>query len=212
VTPHLVAALVAGLLGAAATPFLVAAVERLLRSGARVVPMAGVAIGAAAACLPALLVLRFGSDALLPGLLVFAVSGVVLSAVDVLELRLPNVLVLPSAVVVIALLTAGEAVEDRPTMVVTAAAGAVGLSGVYLLLAVVARGRFGMGDVKFGLVAGAAIGVLGVHGWVLGLVAGVVINGLVALSALVTRRMPLLGSIPFGPSIFAGAMVALLLA
>lgn len=202
----------AAVLGAAAGPALTALARSTLRSG-RLVRSSTAVVGAAAGVGAGLVVLRWSATPwLLPGLLVLVIAGVVLSAVDLAELRLPNVLVLPAAGTVALLLAAGALVAGAPSAAPGVVAGALGLALVYLLLALAARGRLGMGDVKFGLVAGAATGVLGLHVWLVGLVAGVLINGLAAIVVLLVRRRRALGTaIPFGPSIFAGALLAVLL-
>jgi hypothetical protein len=67
-----------------------------------------------------------------------------------------------------------------------------------------------MGDVKLALVIGLLLGWFGLNAWLIGLLAAFVVGGLVALVALLLRRVTLRGSIPFGPSMLAGALVALL--
>ncbi len=201
----------AAVAGAAAGPGLAVVARSTLRRG-RVDAVGVIGLSGAAACSAAAIVARWSADGplLLPGLLLFAVAGVTLSAVDLAEHRLPDVLVLPAAAGVTGLLVVGSLVAGHPGAALGALMGALGLSALYLLLAVLARGRFGMGDVKFGLVAGAVTGVLGLHVWSLGLLAGVVVNGLVAVVALLARRS-LTATIPFGPSIYAGVLLAVLL-
>jgi len=208
----LLAASGAAVVGAAAGPALTALARSTLRRGRLgrgAVALASGCAGAAAG----LVVLRWsGTPWLLPGELAFAAAGVALGAVDLAELRLPNVLVLPAAGAVALLLGGGALVAGVPSAAVGVLVGALALALVYLVLAIAARGRLGMGDVKLGLVAGAATGALGLHVWLLALVAGVLVNGLVALVVLLLRRRRALGaSIPFGPSIVLGALLAVLI-
>ena len=44
----------------------------------------------------------------------------------------------------------------------------------------------------------------------IGLLAAFIVGGVIALVALALRRVTLRGSIPFGPSMLAGALIALL--
>ena len=68
----------------------------------------------------------------------------------------------------------------------------------------------GMGDVKLALVIGLLLGWFGLNAWLIGLLAAFIVGGVIALVALALRRVTLRGSIPFGPSMLAGALIALL--
>ena len=69
----------------------------------------------------------------------------------------------------------------------------------------------GMGDVKLALLIGLLLGWFGLTAWLIGLLAAFVVGGVVAIVALALRSVTLRGSIPFGPSMLAGALIALLL-
>ena len=81
---------------------------------------------------------------------------------------------------------------------------------LYFVLALISPKGMGMGDVKFAAPLGLALGWFGWNVWVVGLAAGFIIGGVVSLIALLLRRVTLRGSIPFGPSMLAGALVAIL--
>ena len=81
---------------------------------------------------------------------------------------------------------------------------------VYFVLALISPKSMGMGDVKLALVIGLLLGWFGLNAWLIGLLAAFIVGGLIAIVALLLRRVTLKGSIPFGPSMLAGALIALL--
>jgi leader peptidase (prepilin peptidase)/N-methyltransferase len=81
---------------------------------------------------------------------------------------------------------------------------------VYLLLAIISPSSMGMGDVKLALIIGLLLGWFGLTAWLVGLLAAFVVGGVIALVALALRRVTLRGSIPFGPSMLMGALLAVL--
>jgi leader peptidase (prepilin peptidase)/N-methyltransferase len=81
--------------------------------------------------------------------------------------------------------------------------GASMMAGPMLLLHLVSPGSMGFGDVKAGVVLGAALGTLD---WRLGLVALTVAAGLGVVVGAVRRS----ATIPFGPFLVLGATVAIL--
>ncbi|MGN6744441.1 MAG: prepilin peptidase [Amnibacterium sp.] len=204
----LVAAAVGALIGSALVPLVRVWMTSPQRLGVR----GRIGGGIATASLFALVAFRVGWDPALLPYTAFAAAAVALSLVDLAERRLPDRMVLPSAVGVGGLLVAAALLEGRPYGAVGVPAGAAGLFAVYLLLALPMRGALGMGDVKLALLVGAAAGFLGMRAWLLALVAGFLVNGAVTLLALVTRRTSWGGSVPFGPSMLAGAFLALVLA
>jgi leader peptidase (prepilin peptidase)/N-methyltransferase len=128
---------------------------------------------------------------------------VILSVIDVESRRLPNNIVLPSAALVLAarLLTA-------PEHWATWIGAGLGAFACFLLLALVYPAGMGMGDVKLALLLGFALGSAVVPGLMIGTLAaalaGVVL--LVREGQNARRR-----TIPFGPFLAFGAIVALLL-
>lgn len=184
--------------------------DRSVQGEGRVSAVARVGTIAALAVALGVLVLRFGPG---PALLPFAglaVLGVPLALVDIAEHRLPNGLVLLTGGVVGALLLVATLLEGDLLRMVGVVIGGVGLFVLYLVLALAARGQIGMGDVKLAAVLGAVLAFAGWRVWVYGVLAGFVLNGLVALVAVVTHRS-LRGAVPFGPSMLAGALLAVVL-
>lgn len=202
---------VAGLAGAVLAPGIAAVARRQLRSDAVIGRGWTAALALFSAGLGIVLAVA-GADlpALLPGLVAFGVVGTAACIVDLAEFRLPDVIVLPGALVTAVLLAGGAFTTGEPGRALGTAAGAVALAATFLVLALASRGRVGMGDVKFGLAAGAVTGAFGLHAWTTGLLAAVVLNGVAALLSIVVRRSTR-GRVPFGPSILVGAVVGILL-
>ena len=149
---------------------------------------------------------------LLPVLLVFAAAATVLAIVDLVELRLPNAVIVPTVVAVAVLLVLASWLTGEWQRLLWALAGGTGMFAVYLVLALISPKSMGMGDVKLAAPIGLLLGWWGLGVWLVGLLAAFIVGGVVALVALALRRVTLRGSIPFGPSMLAGAMIAVLLA
>lgn len=156
------------------------------------------------------LALRFGVSWILPALLAFAASATVLTLVDLAEKRLPNAVVFPTLGVVGVLLLPPTWAGGAWWPLLWAFAGAAGMFALYFLLALIAPSGMGMGDVKLALVIGLLLGWFGLSAWLVGLLAAFLIGGLLAIIALVLRRVTLRGSIPFGPSMLMGAVISVL--
>lgn len=157
----------------------------------------------------ALTVLRFGPSWELPAFLLLAVVGVLLAVVDLQHRLLPNRVVLPSLAAGTALLLLPALADGAWEALLRAVLGAGALFAVYLALALVSPGGLGMGDVKLAAVLGLYLGWLGWTAVVVGALAGFVVQALVALVLLATRRIGLRGELPFGPAMLAGAALVI---
>jgi leader peptidase (prepilin peptidase)/N-methyltransferase len=131
----------------------------------------------------------------------FCAALVVLSAIDVERRILPDLIVLPSFVIVLASNIALE--PDRSVEWVAASLGA----SLFLFLALVAYPKgMGMGDVKLALLLGAALGKAVSVGMMVGMLSALVFSVfLFAQHGMGARKM----YIPFGPFLAFGALVAL---
>ena len=143
-------------------------------------------------------------------MLYLASISVALAAIDLETSRLPNVLVLPSYLVLGALLGAAALLAGDLEALLRGAIGLASMGGVYLLLAVFSRGM-GMGDVKLAGSIGFALGWLGWSQLAVGWIGGFILGGLVGTLLLVLRRADRKTSIPFGPWLLAGAWIGILL-
>jgi leader peptidase (prepilin peptidase)/N-methyltransferase len=166
-------------------------------------PLRGVAVALAVVLVTAAF-LRFGAtpDAVVVGAFICVLIG--LSVVDIEQRRLPNRVVLPAAVTMLAVQTAlspGRAPEW--------ALAAVGAALLLLLPLAVFPGAMGMGDVKLALFLGAGLGATVAMALVLAFMsAGVFALALVAHRGIDARRQ----TIAFGPFLAAGAIATVLIA
>ena len=206
-----IAAAVAFLVGAALGWWPLAAWTQRSMKGERM-PLRTVRIAGAAitAVTFAALALRFGLTWILPALLVFAAASTVLTLVDLAEKRLPNAVIFPTLAAVAVLLVPATWASGVWIALLWAAIGSAAMFAVYFVLALISPSSMGMGDVKLALVIGLLLGGFGLNAWLIGLLAAFVVGGVIALIALALRRVTLRGSIPFGPSMLAGALIAVL--
>ena len=146
-------------------------------------------------------ILRFGLGA--RGLIDAIVASVlvVLAAIDLERRILPNVIVLPAAVVVYA---AQMAFFPHHALEWTIAA--VGCAVFFFVTLLVYPAGLGMGDVKLGLLLGAALGWGVVGALFFGLLASAVVGVAILLREGVGARKK---AIPLGPFLAAGALVVL---
>ena len=188
---EVVAGVVAGVLGAAVTPFL----ARHFGAAANgwLCAVLGAPVGAA-------LGWRLDGEALKVWLLVLIV-GIPLCAIDVAVHRLPDPLVLPAILAV-----AQEAWSLR------ALAGGAVLVTVYAVLAVLPRSGLGFGDVKLAGLLGIALALLGWAPLVWGTALAFALGGVVALTLLAMRKARRDTHLPFGPAVLAGGVLAALAA
>ncbi len=137
--------------------------------------------------------------------------GVLLAAVDIAVLRLPDLLLLPTVGAVVALFGAAVAVTADPVPMFRAVSAAALLGAVYALLALLPGNALGFGDVKLAALLGAPLGWLGWSTVLRGAVLPVVLGGLGALALLATGRIRRSAPIPFGPALVGGFLLAIAL-
>ncbi|HEU4423537.1 MAG TPA: prepilin peptidase [Pilimelia sp.] len=148
------------------------------------------------------------ATAVLAAFLLVAVAGVLLTAIDLACLRLPDRVVAPALGGALALLGAASAVTGAAGDLVRAVVAALALASGYLVLALLPGGHLGLGDVKLCLPLGLLLGWLGWPAVLLGAALPHVVNGPVALGLLMTRRAGRRTALPLGPALLAGALLA----
>lgn len=135
-------------------------------------------------------------------------SAAVLAVVDVAEHRLPNTVIFPTlAVWALGLVLLASAAQQWPALGRTAIA-AGGVFAAFLILALLARGAVGLGDVKLSALMGAVLGWFGWSPLTTGFVAGILLHGVLALGVLIVTRNPK-ADVPMGPALIAGAALGL---
>ncbi len=147
----------------------------------------------------------------LPAYLWFVAVTIVLTLIDLDHKLIPNRVLYPGTVVGVLLLAGGAVVDGRPGSLLVALASGAGFFLTLLVLALVARGGFGFGDVKLGFLLGVFTGYLGWPNAVVAFVAAFLYGGLVSVVLLVTRLRGRKDAIPFGPYLVAGAYTAVVL-
>jgi leader peptidase (prepilin peptidase) / N-methyltransferase len=159
------------------------------------------AVELATALLVAASFLRFGLTGEGAVAAYFCAALVVLSAIDAERRILPDLIVLPSWLLVL-----GAQIALDPGRTVECVGASLGAS-LFLFLALVAYPKgMGMGDVKLALLLGAALGATVSVGLMVGMLAALAYSTvLFSRHGLAARKM----AIPFGPFLAFGALVAL---
>jgi leader peptidase (prepilin peptidase)/N-methyltransferase len=150
--------------------------------------------------------------AALPAYLALALACVALVVVDLDSKLLPNRITYPALGLVAVLLLAASLAEHAPGRMARALAAAAVAAGLLLALAVISPGGMGLGDVKFALVLGLALGWLGWEAVLAGLLGAFLLGGVAALVALLALRAGRRTQLPFGPWLALGAILAVLAA
>ena len=161
------------------------------------------------ASLFALTALRFGPSWELPAYLVLAGAGVLLGLIDARHKLLPDRVTLPSIGVTTVLLALAALGTGEWPAFGRALLGAVVLFVVFFVLVLVSPRSIGMGDAKLAALLGLGLGWLGGTVLVLGIAAGFVVQAVLALLLLASRRIGLRGELPFGPAMLIGAALVI---
>ncbi|GBD10417.1 Type 4 prepilin-like proteins leader peptide-processing enzyme [bacterium HR23] len=127
---------------------------------------------------------------------------------DIERTLIPNRLVYPALPLVLALAPLAPPGSHwlGPSSYLNALAGAGSALGVFLMVYLLARGRMGAGDVKLATLIGA---MLGFPMSLVALGVAFVGGGIGALTLLALRRKGLQDTLPYGPFLVGGAVVAL---
>jgi leader peptidase (prepilin peptidase) / N-methyltransferase len=177
---------------------------RVLASAPRLRPLLGTATGATWGVLAA--TVGWGPD--LPAYLWVGTLGVAMAYVDLREHRLPDPLSAAALVGGGSLLAVAAAATGEWAAYGRAWLAAVAMFAAFLTLALLRPADLGLGDVKLAGVLGL---VLGWQGWgvvVAGAFFGFLFGGLTGVGLMLVRRAGRRSSIPFGPFMLLGALVA----
>jgi leader peptidase (prepilin peptidase)/N-methyltransferase len=132
----------------------------------------------------------------------------VLILTDLDHQRIPNRILYPSTAVAVVLLASGAAADGTLGEVPRALGGGAIYFGLLLLIALVARGGFGMGDVKLAFLLGTFLAFRSWGSLWSGIFLAFLIGGVVSLLLLATGRKGRKDAIPFGPPLIVGAWAA----
>lgn len=147
---------------------------------------------------------------LVPAYLVFTYAMVLLTVTDLDTKLIPNRMLFPLTAAGGALLLVGGLFADDWVQLAWAVVGAAGYFSVMFILALIARGALGFGDVKLALLIGLFTGYLGWGYVIIAGVGGFILGGVISLLLIVTRRANRKDSIPFGPFMTAGGIIAVI--
>jgi leader peptidase (prepilin peptidase)/N-methyltransferase len=150
--------------------------------------------------------------AIVPAWLYFTAVGIALAAIDLETRRLPTPIILPSYAVLAALLGLAALVQPDGWALLRAALGALALFAFFFALVFIYPAGMGFGDVRLAGLLGAVLGYLGWATWAIGAFAGFLLGALVGVALLAARRAGRKTAVPFGPSMIAGALLALFVA
>lgn len=149
-----------------------------------------------------------GESWVLPAYLWFTALTLVLSVVDIDYKRLPNRILYPGTVVGVLLLSAGAAAEGDLSSLYRGLLGGAAYFGLLLLVALLARGGFGMGDVKLAFVLGVFTAFRSWEALGVAVFGAFVLGGLASMLLLLLSKANRKDAIPFGPWLVLGSWVA----
>jgi len=138
-----------------------------------------------------------------------ATSIVALSEIDLKVRRLPREISYPAAITGVVLLATDALMRDRADRVLMVLAGATAFTVAMVVLFVIGRGSLGEGDVRIAPLLGSFLGY-----WSPGLVlpallVASLVAAVVGLVLAVVKRTGRSTTLPFGPFLALGTVVAL---
>ncbi len=138
----------------------------------------------------------------------FVAVTLTLTLTDLDRQLIPNRILFPGFGIAVSLLAVAALLDRAWGDLGRALGGSVGYFGFLLLVALLSRQGFGMGDVKLGALLGA---FLAFEGWsilVVGALGAFILGGVVSILLLTLRIKGRKDSIPFGPYLVLGAYMA----
>jgi leader peptidase (prepilin peptidase)/N-methyltransferase len=150
-----------------------------------------------------------GESWVLPAYLWFAALTLVLSLVDIDHKRLPNRILYPGTVVGGVLLAVGATADGDLSSLWRGLAGGFAYFAVLLLVALLARGGFGMGDVKLAFVLGLFAAFRSWETLFVAVFGAFVLGGLASVLLLLLTKASRKDAIPFGPWLVLGSWLAI---
>lgn len=145
----------------------------------------------------------------LPAYLWFLGVTMTLILTDFDHKRIPNRILYPGTIVGTIMLFLGSLLDGNLSAFWRGGLGGICYFAGLFLLAVIARGGFGFGDVKLSFMLGLFAAY---HGWKhfgVAVFMAFFIGGFVSIALLVSRRRGRKDSIPFGPSLAAGSWIGI---
>lgn len=152
--------------------------------------------------------ITLGLPTAIPAYLWFVAVGIALALIDLDVRRLPDAITLPAYPVLAVLLTAAALLAGEPESLLRAAVGA-GVSFLfYYLLAILKPGAMGFGDVKTAGLVGGMLAFVSYPVLLVGTAAAFFLGAAVGLTAIAAQRTSRVTTVPFGPFMVTGALLA----
>ena len=149
-----------------------------------------------------------GAQWVLPAFFWFVGVTIVLTLTDLDHKLIPNRILFPSTAVAVILLGLGALLDRELGALGRALLAGAAYFAVLLLIALVARGGFGFGDVKLAGFLGLYAGYLGWGELLVALFMPFAVGGIISILLLITRIKGRKDAIPFGPYMVLGAYLA----
>jgi leader peptidase (prepilin peptidase) / N-methyltransferase len=162
---------------------------------------AGLFVGAA---------VRFGPSWALPAFCVFFASLLAVSVIDLGHFIIPNRVVYPTLFTIVPLLAAAAALQGSWGHLGRAAVGGAAGFAVLFVVHLVSPGGMGFGDVRLAGVIGFMLGWLGLGYVALAMFVSFLLASVIGITLIVTRIKSRKDSVPFGPFMATGAVIAVL--
>jgi leader peptidase (prepilin peptidase)/N-methyltransferase len=174
-----------------------------IRAEPRRTPVVAIATAALFAATPVVV----GVDWVLPAYLWFVAVTVTLTLTDLDTKLIPNRILFPGTVVGLVLLMGGAIVEGGP--ILRPLVGGAIYFGLLFVLALIARGGFGFGDVKLAFMLGLFTSFQSWDTLIVAILAAFLLGGFVSAFLVVFRIRSRKDAIPFGPYLVVGAYIAI---
>jgi len=141
--------------------------------------------------------------------LYLAAITIALALIDLDVHKLPNVIVIPAYGVSAALFTAASILSGDFGPLIGSGIAMAALFLFYLIMALVYPGGMGLGDVKLAGVLGIYLGWAGWGAVAVGAFSAFLLAGVFSIILIATKRAGRKSGIPFGPWMFAGAWLGI---
>ena len=135
--------------------------------------------------------------------------GVPLSMMDIISRRLPNVLTSALFVLSAIIISISGIVDHASSRVISSFIDSLVLSISFLIVSFATRGGMGMGDVKLSAGIGLIAGFYGTQTLFLSTFLSFILGALVGVALLLRRKGNLKTTLPFGPFMIIGQLVAM---
>lgn len=145
----------------------------------------------------------------LPAYLYFTAAGIALALIDLDCRRLPDAIVLPSYPVLAALLAFSAGWQHDWWSLARAGIAAAALFAFYFVIAFVQPQGMAFGDVKLSGLIGGVLGYLSWWSLIFGAFLGFLLGAVIGVALIAAGKAGRKTSVPFGPFMIAGALVAL---